>query len=81
MPKVLYFSYPKGTLTPFGIEVVLSQDSQGNLQMLQMCNQGWNVNQNVIKENQNEFTQIRLKHMVHESLEGGGGICQPKRYH
>lgn len=36
------------------------------------------VNQNIIKENQNEFPKERMKYLIHQTLEARGCICESK---
>jgi len=74
MPQLLHFSNPTCAFIPFGIEGVSSQNSQSKLQMLQMFSETWTVNQNVIEENQDEFSQIRLEYMVYKSLKSTRSI-------
>ena len=48
--------------------------------MSQMVFKGLAVNQYIIEEDDNEFTQVGLKRCVHQCLKRGGGIAQAKGY-
>jgi hypothetical protein len=38
----------------------------------------FNIDENIIKENKDKMTEKRKEEMIHEALEGGGGITQAK---
>jgi hypothetical protein len=38
------------------------------------------INDNVIKENQDKLPKVRFQYFIHETLEGGWGIAKYKRH-
>jgi hypothetical protein len=39
---------------------------------------GFSIDEDIIKENQDKMMENRAEDMVHEALEGGGGVTQTK---
>ena len=46
--------------------------------MLEMLNPGFTIDEDIIKEDQNEVPQVRPKYFIHQFLERGRGICEAK---
>jgi hypothetical protein len=49
--------------------------------LIHMGKMGWpssTIDDNIIKENEDKMTEKRMEDMIHEALEGGGGITQDK---
>jgi len=49
--------------------------------MLQVSLEGGAVYQDIVKEDDNKLSEIRLEEHVHGSLEQRGSIAEPKRHH
>ena len=46
--------------------------------MRKMVFPGFSIDEDIIKENKHKMTKKRTEDMIHEALEGGGGIIQAK---
>ena len=46
--------------------------------MLELLSPYFTINENIIKEYQNEFSQVGPKYFIHQCLECGRGICEAK---
>jgi hypothetical protein len=44
--------------------------------MGEMCLPSFSIDENIIKENQDEMTKERMKYMIHETLKSGGRITK-----
>lgn len=49
--------------------------------MLEMIGEGPTIYQDIIEEDDDEFTQVWSKGCIHSSLEGGRGIAEAKWHH
>ena len=43
-----------------------------------MLSPGFTIDEDIIKEDQNEVSQVGLKYFIHQFLERGRGICEAK---
>ena len=78
MPKILYFLFPKNTFRLFGKEIMIKEKLQYKIQMLEMLNPCFTIDEDIIKEDQNEVSQVGPKYFIHQCLEHGRGICEAK---
>lgn len=62
-------------------EFVLSQCSQYLLQVVLVVFHSCTVNEYIIQEDQNKFSQKWLQHLVHNALKGGRCIGEAKGHH
>ena len=46
--------------------------------MLEMLSPGFTIDEYIIKEDQNEVSQVGPKYFIHQFLERGRGICEAK---
>jgi hypothetical protein len=49
-----------------------------SIHMRKMVCLGFSIDEDIIKENKYKMTEKRMEDMIHEALEGGGGITQAK---
>ena len=78
MPKILYFLLPKNTFRLFGTEMMIIEKLQYTIEMLEMLSPGFTIDEDIIKEDQNEVSQVGPKYFIHQCLEHGRGICEAK---
>ena len=58
--------------------MMLTKKLQYKIQMLEMLNPGFTIDEDIIKEDHNEVSQEGLKYFIHQCLEHGRGICEAK---
>ena len=51
---------------------------QYNIHMLEMLSPGFTIDEDIIKEDHNEVSQVGLKYFIHQCLERGRSICEAK---
>jgi hypothetical protein len=51
---------------------------ENSIHMSKMVCPGFSIDEDIIKENYDKMAEKRTKDMIHEDLEGGGGITQAK---
>ena len=78
MIEILYFLLPKNSFRLFGIEMMITKKLQYKIQMLEMLSPSFTIDEDIIKEDQNEVLQVGLKYFIHQCLERGRGICEAK---
>ena len=78
MLEILYFPLPKNTFRLFGTEMMITEKLQYKIQMLEMLIPGFTIDEDIIKEDQNEVLQVGPKYFIHQCLERGRGICEAK---
>ena len=78
MPKILYFLLPKNTFRLFSTEMMITEKLQYKIHMLEMLSLGFTIHEDIIKEDQNEVSQVGPKYFIHQFLECGRGICEAK---
>ena len=78
MPEILYFLLPKNTFRLFGIEMMITEKLQYKIQMLEMLNPGFTIDEDIIKEDQNEVSQVGTEYFIHQFLECGRSIHEAK---
>ena len=66
MPKILYFLLEKNTFRCFGTEMMITEKLQYKIQMLEMLSLGFTIDEDIIKEDQNEVSQVGLKYFIHQ---------------
>ncbi|GAB2279037.1 hypothetical protein Dimus_039321 [Dionaea muscipula] len=81
MAKILHVINCKGAFGLLGVQLVGSQDFQGGPQMIDMHRHGRAIDQNIVKEYQNELPQIRLINVIHQGLKCGRRVGQAERHH
>ena len=78
MPKILYFLLPKNTFRFFSTEMMIIEKLQYKIHMLEMLSPCFTIDEDIIKEAQNEVSQVGPKYFIHQFLEHGRGICEAK---
>ena len=58
----------------FGTEMMIIEKLQYKIQMLEMLSPSFTMNEDIIKEDQNEVSQVGPKYFIHQFLERGRGI-------
>ena len=58
--------------------MLIIEKLQYKIQMLEMLSPGFTIDEDIIKEDQNEFSQVGPKYFIHQCLEHGRGICESK---
>ena len=56
MLEILYFLLPKNTFRLFSIEMMITENLQYKIQMLEMLNPGFTIDEDIIKEDQIEVS-------------------------
>ena len=57
---------------------MITEKLQYKIQMLEMLSPGFTIDEDIIKEDQNEVSQVGPKYFIHQCLECGRGICEAK---
>ena len=78
MPDILYFFLPKNTFRLFGTKMMITEKLQYRIRMLEMLSPCFTIYEDIIKEDQNEVSQVGSKYFIHQFLERGKGICEAK---
>ena len=78
MLKILYLCLPKNTLRLFGMEMMITKKLHCRIQILEMLNPCFTIDVDIIKEYQNEVSQVGPKYFIHQCLECGRRICEAK---
>ena len=78
MLELLDFLLPKNKFRLFGTEMTITKKLQYKIQMLEMLNPCFTIDENIIKEDQHEVLQVGTKYFIHQCLEHGRGICESK---
>ena len=78
MPKILYFLLPKNTFILFGTDMMITEKLQYKIQMLDMLNLCSTTDEDIIKEDQNEVSQVGPEYFIHQCLECGRTILEAK---
>ena len=78
MPEILYFLLPKNKFRLFGTEMMITKKLQHKIQMLEMLNPCFTIDEDIIKEDQNEVSQVGPKYFIHQFLECGRRIHEAK---
>ena len=60
------------------MDMMIIEKLQYKIQMLEMLSPGFNIDEDIIKEDRNEVSQVGLKYFIQQCLERGRGICQAK---
>ena len=58
--------------------MMITEKLQYKIQMLEMLSLGFTIDEDIIKEDQNEVSQVGPKYFIHQFLEHGRGICEAK---
>ena len=78
MLKILYFLLPRNTFRLFGTEMMITKKLQYKIQMLEMLSPCFTIDEDIIKEDQNEVSQVGPKYFINQFLENGRRICESK---
>ena len=78
MPEILYFLLPKNTFRLFGTKMMITEKLQYKIQMLEMLNPYFTMDEDIIKEDESEVLQVGLEYFIHQFLESGRRICDAK---
>ena len=78
MPEIFDFLLPKNTFKLFGTEMMITEKFQYKIQMLEMLSPSFTIDEDTIKEDHNEVSQVGPKYFIHQCLEHGRGICEAK---
>ena len=78
MLEILYFLLPKNTFRLFGTKMMITKRLQYKIQMLEMLSLGFTIDEDIIKEDQNDVSQVGPKYFIHQCLERGRRICEEK---
>jgi hypothetical protein len=70
-----YAEYALGALDEEGVAPEFTKD---DAKMLKVVRPRRVVDQNIVKEHWHKATKKGAEHVVHESLERGGGVAQPE---
>ena len=57
---------------------MLAEQLQEQIYMLKMCGPSATVDEDVIKENKDKFSEIWFEQVIHEALKSGWGIIETK---
>ena len=57
---------------------MITKKLQYKIQMLEMLSSGFTIDEDIIKEDQNEVSQVGSEYLIHQFLERGRGICEAK---
>ena len=60
---------------------MVGQDLQYLSQVLKVVGEGLAINQNIVKEDDYKFLQIRPQGLIHSGLKGSWGVTQAERHH
>ena len=60
----------------FGTEMMITEKLQYKIQMLEMFHPNFTIDEDIIKEDQNEVPQVGPKYFIHQCLERGRGTCE-----
>ena len=71
----------KGAFGKIAKESLAAETSEDEMKMVYMVLKCLRKDQNVVKIDNNELSQILSEHVVHEPHESRGGISEPKRHH
>ena len=58
--------------------MMITEKLQYKIQILEMLSLGFTIDEDIIKEDQNEVPQVGSKYFIHQCLECGRGICEAK---
>ena len=61
IPEILYFLLPKNTFRLFGTKMMITKKLQYKIKMLEMLSPGFTIDEDIIKEDQNEVSQVGPK--------------------
>ena len=78
MLEILYLLLPKNTFRLFGMEIMITEKLQYKIQMLEMLNPCFTIDTDIIKEYQNEVSQVGPEYFIHQFLECGRIIHEAK---
>ena len=60
------------------MEMMITKKLQYQIQMLDMLIPSFTIDEDIIKEDQNEVSQVGPKYFIHQFLECGRSLCQAK---
>ena len=72
--------FPKNTFRLFVTEMMITKMLQYKIQMLEMLSPGFTIDEDIIKEDQNEVSQVGMEYFIHQGLECGRRIYESKWY-
>jgi hypothetical protein len=81
MSKEVHFRHPEFTFLELGIQLVFLQPLKHLLEVLRMLLQGATIDQNVIYVNDDKVIKPLSENVIHESVECGRCIGEPKMHH
>ena len=59
---------------------MITEKLQYKIQMLEMLSLGFTIDEDIIKEDQNEVSLVGPEYFIHQCLECGRSICEAKWY-
>ncbi|KAG5335312.1 hypothetical protein C0989_001470 [Termitomyces sp. Mn162] len=80
-PKVFDLCHVKGAFLEFGMKVILLESFQDAADMFWMLCRQIQVDQDVVQVHSNENVVHVMEDVIHEVLEGGGGVSHSKGHH
>ena len=77
MSEILYFILPKNTFRLFGTETMITQTLQYKIHMLEMLSLGFTIDEDIIKEDQNEVPQVGTNILFINAWNVEGAFMRP----
>ena len=62
----------------FGTKMMITEKLQYKIQMLDMLNPCFTIDEDIIKEDQNKVSQVGTEYFIHQFLECGRSNCEAK---
>ncbi len=81
MFKEVQFRHPEFVFLELGIQLVFPQSLEHLPKVLHMLLQGAIIDQNVVYVDDDKIIKPFSKNVIHESVERGGCISEPKKHH